>query len=94
MKKLTRNIQVKVGSNKGKVSGNLLIKPKTHKLPRVVKAKAGQTITGKIGGIRKSSNKTTVKPGKTISGKIRRRTNWPENPKRSKKYLSKRSSRE
>ena len=46
MKKLTKNIQLKVGSNKGKVSGNLLTKPKTHKSPRVVKA--GQTTTGKI----------------------------------------------
>ena len=46
MKKLTKNIQLKVGSNKGKVSGSLLTKPRTHKSPRVVKA--GQTTTGKI----------------------------------------------
>ena len=48
---------------------------KQHKLPRVVKAKAGQTITGKIGGIRKTPNKSIAKPGQTITGKIRRRTN-------------------
>ena len=58
MKKITKNIQVKVASNKKKVSGNILNAPKTHKLPRVVKAKAGQTITGKIGGIRKTANKS------------------------------------
>ena len=49
--------------------------PKKHKLPHVVKAKAGQTITGKIGGIRKTPNKSIAKPGQTITGKIRRRTN-------------------
>ena len=65
MKKITKNIQVKVASNKKKVSGNILNAPKKHKLPRVVKAKAGQTITGKI----------------------RRRTNWPKNLKRNRKYL-------
>ena len=75
MRKLTKNIEVKVGSNKKKVSGNLLIKPKSHKLPRIVKAKAGQTITGKISRISKSSNKTVVKPGQTVSGNVRRRAN-------------------
>jgi len=87
MKKITKNIQVKVASNKKKVSGNILNVPKTHKLPRVVKAKAGQTITGKIGGIRKTANKSIAKPGQTITGKIRRRTNWPKNLKRNRKYL-------
>ena len=45
MKKITKNIQVKVASNKKKISGNILKVPKKHKLPHVVKAKAGQTIT-------------------------------------------------
>ena len=54
MRKLTKNIEVKVGSIKGK---------------------AGQTITGKISRISKSSNKTVVKPGQTISGNVRRRAN-------------------
>ena len=75
MKKITKNIQVKVASNKKKISGNILNAPKKHKLPRVVKAKAGQTITGKIRGIRKTLNKSIAKPGQTITGKIRRRTN-------------------
>ena len=87
MKKITKNIQVKVASNKKKVSGNILNVPKTHKLPRVVKSKAGQTITGKIGGIIKTANKSIAKPGQTITGKIRRRTNWPKNLKRNRKYL-------
>lgn len=75
MRKFIKNIDVKAGSNKKKTSGNLLIKPKTHKLPRVVITKAGQTITGKIGGISKSSNKTVVKLGQTTTGKIRMRIN-------------------
>ena len=87
MKKITKNIQVKVASNKKKISGNILNAPKKHKLPRVVKAKAGQTITGKIRGIRKTLNKSIAKPGQTITGKIRRRTNWPKNLKRNRKYL-------
>ena len=87
MKKITKNIQVKVASNKKKVSGNILNAPKTHKLPRVVKAKAGQTITCKIWGIIKTANKSIAKPGQTITGKIRRRTNWPKNLKRNRKYL-------
>ena len=87
MKKITKNIQVRVASNKKKISGNILNAPKKHKLPRVVKAKAGQTITGKIGGIRKTPNKSIAKPGQTITGKIRRRTNWPKNLKRNRKYL-------
>ena len=79
MKKITKNIKVKVASNKKKISGNILNAPKTHKLPRVVK--------GKIGGIRKTPNKSIAKPGQTITGKIRRRTNWPKNLKRNRKYL-------
>ena len=87
MKKITKNIQVRVASNKKKISGNILNAPKKHKLPHVVKAKAGETITGKIGGIRKTPNKSIAKPGQTITGKIRRRTNWPKNLKRNRKYL-------
>ena len=57
------------------IRDSILYVPKTHKLSRVIKAKAGQTITGKIGGIRKTHNKSIAKPGQTITGKIRQSIN-------------------
>ena len=70
IKKVKKNIEIKINPATGKAQGFLLNKPK-FTLSKSQKTKVGQTIMGKISIIKKRSNNTVVTPGKKISGKLK-----------------------
>ena len=72
---MTKKTSIQIKSNQKKVSGNLFEKKgitvRSVKLPRPpLRAKPGQTITGKITLNKKRKNKVQIKAGQTLQGEI------------------------
>jgi len=67
---LKKNIEIRVDSKTGKAIGYLLNKPK-YVISNSPKAKAGQTIIGRISKIKKKSANPVTTPGKKIIGRLK-----------------------
>ena len=70
IKKVKKNIEIKINSATGKAEGFLFNKPK-FTLSNSPKAKVGQTIMGKISNIKKKPSNLVATPGQKISGKLK-----------------------
>ena len=71
IKKIKKNIEIKINPKTGKAEGFLFNKPKVV-ISNSPKVKVGKTIMGKISNIKKKPTNPVVTPGKTISGRLKK----------------------
>ena len=71
IKRIKKNIEIKINPKTGKAEGFLFNKPKVV-ISNSPKAKVGQTIMGKISNIKKKPTNPVATPGKTISGRLKK----------------------
>ena len=70
IKKIKKNIEIKINPKTGKAEGFLFNKPK-FTLSNSPKAKVGQTIMGKISNIKKKPANPVATPGQKITGRLK-----------------------